>query len=163
MTSVADLSLEQMKAYVDRLDAQFQAAVDDGTILEVTVARRDEVVSGPSACEVGKLTFHRWPCAARRTWRRFWPTTRSCGSTQNVTRNLRTRTRSGPTSCSANACTSRSIAQVGRNVTERAGRKHASLPPQPAPLHLPASALWPWGGGGWTNALTTVSRMPRPA
>lgn len=45
MSNLANLSLEEMKGYVDALDAEFQAAVVQGNILEVTVAKKDAVVS----------------------------------------------------------------------------------------------------------------------
>ena len=44
MTNTATLSFDEMIAYVDRLNGHLQAAIDDGTILEATLASRDEIV-----------------------------------------------------------------------------------------------------------------------
>ncbi|KJA19254.1 hypothetical protein HYPSUDRAFT_204660 [Hypholoma sublateritium FD-334 SS-4] len=55
MSNIANFTRDEMIAYVDALDAEFQAAVDNGTILQVTLDKKDAVMamrSNPHCREV---------------------------------------------------------------------------------------------------------------
>ncbi len=47
-SKIALYSQEEMEVYVDALDAAIQTAVMDGTLIESTFAKKEEIVSFPA-------------------------------------------------------------------------------------------------------------------
>ena len=50
-SKIAQYTLQEMELYVDTLDAAIQAAVVDGTLIETTFAKKEEIVSLPAGWE----------------------------------------------------------------------------------------------------------------
>ena len=70
MSRVNTYSLPELAVYVDCLDAEIQAAVIEGNIVQVTFAKKREIVSRKNVAHIADLNVFRWQCGQTRTFQR---------------------------------------------------------------------------------------------